>query len=139
MWIQAYIKSAWASFFSYFSKRQCFKKSHLNTTEGSLILSDVGHWKIKPNRWRKRFHKMRDLHRCRSPKKLANMKKQHKHIYWGPTDPLSVARGLKKSTWVVFHCKMSFRNFPIAFHWFKMLRDFCHTSILAELLMYVDK
>ena len=66
-------------------KKQSFKRSHLNTTDGgsggspTLIFSDVGHGKTKPNRWVENTPKMRNLHKCQFSKNLANMKKKQKH------------------------------------------------------------
>ena len=87
------IKSARATFFNYFFKKQSFKKSHLNATEGvvqwtpTLIFSEVGHGKTKPNRWLERSPKMRNLHRCHCKQKFSKYEKTRKTYRLGSNGP----------------------------------------------------
>ena len=66
-------------------KKQSFKRSHLNTTDGgaggspTLIFSDVGHGKTKPNRWVENTPKMRNLHKCQCQQKFSKYEKKQKH------------------------------------------------------------
>ena len=71
-------------FLTIFFKKQCFKKSHLNTNEergwfpmdpNLLIFWEVGHKKIKSNRWGERSPKKRNLHRSHSLQKFSKYKK----------------------------------------------------------------
>ena len=52
-----------------------------NTTDGgsggspTLIFSDVGHGKTKPNRWVESTPKMRNLHKCQCQQKFSKYEK----------------------------------------------------------------
>ena len=91
-------------FLTIFFKKQCFKKSHLNTNEeGSGFRwtptpSFSGKWgirKLNQTDGEKGLLK-RGIYIGATPcKNLANIKKQQKYIDWVPTDLPLVVRGLK--------------------------------------------
>ena len=61
----------------------------------TLVLSEVGHGKTKPNRWLERSPKMRNLHRCHWMQKFSKYEKTRKTYRLGSNGPPSVSRGLK--------------------------------------------
>ena len=88
----------WKKKHKFFFIKQSFKKSHLNTTDersgegevkwnSTLIFSEVGHEKTKPNRWVERSPKMRNIHSCHCLQKFSKYEKNSP----------SVSMGLKQS------------------------------------------
>ena len=97
-----HIKSFWATFFNYFSKNNVLKNPTLIQLRGegpTLIFSEVGHRKIKANRWGERSPKMRNLHRCHSLQKFSKYIKTTETCRLGSNGlpPVSVAKGLNKN------------------------------------------
>ena len=98
------MKSAWATFFNYFLKSNVLKDPTLILLKEAPVDSDrplleVGHGKIKPNRWGGRSSRMRNLHRCHSLKKFSQYEKTMETDRLGfngprptPSPPLSSQR-----------------------------------------------